>query len=166
MATIEDLTDEDAEEAAEATRDCMRDAWERWEKDYYPNEAMEFDLTPHSAEEYRKRIALPDAFIIVAKERGRIVGVCSGRVVGKGGVASLDWLGIAPESRKQGIGNQLLEAVEEHVKDSGCHKISLVTLPCLTDAVRLFFKRGWVPECNLTRHSWKVDFMVVSKWFD
>ena len=166
MAIIEELADEDVEEAAKATRDCMRDAWERWEKDYYPREAMESDLAPHSAEEYRKRMGLPEAFTLVAKEEGRIAGVCSGHVVGKSGVASLGWLGVAPESRKQGIGNQLLEAVEAHVNDRGCHKISLVILPCLTDAVRLLFRRGWVPECNLTRHWWKVDVMVVSKWFD
>jgi GNAT superfamily N-acetyltransferase len=166
MVTIGELAKEDAAEAARATRECMEDAWERWMKDYYTKEAMESDQARHSAEEYRRRTELPDSFILTAKEDGGIVGVSTGEIELEGGVARLTWMGVARDSRGHGIGNQMLESVEDHVRNKGCHKIYVVTLPCLTDAVRLYFKRGWVPECNLTRHLWKADFMVMSKWFD
>ncbi|MFQ6106014.1 MAG: GNAT family N-acetyltransferase [Thermoplasmata archaeon] len=166
MTSICELREKDAEEAAEVTRECMVDAWERWERDHYPREALEFDIRHHTAEEYRKHIDLPDGFVFVAKVDDKIVGVAQGRIVGKSGLAHLGWIGVAPEFRNRGIASELLEEVEEHVRGQGCHKMHLVTLPCLTDAVRLYFRRGWVPECNLKRHWWKVDFMAMSKWLD
>ncbi|MFQ6128016.1 MAG: GNAT family N-acetyltransferase [Thermoplasmata archaeon] len=165
-ATIEELAEKDLEEAAEVSRECLHDAWERWEKDYYPREALEYDLTQHSAEEYEKFLKLPRSFFFVAKEKGRIVGLALGRIIGKTGLANLGWICVAPKSRRRGIGDSILERLEEYARSEGCHKIFLNTLPCLTDAVRLYFKRGWIPECNLKRHWWKVDFIVMSKWFD
>jgi GNAT superfamily N-acetyltransferase len=166
MVTIGALLEEDVEEAAKMARGCTREAWESWEKDYCPREAMEAEMSRHRAEEYRRQQGRPDSFIVTAKDDEGIVGICTGYVENEGGVARLTWMGVAPGHRRQGIGNQILQYVEEHVRDRGCHKIHIVTLPRLTDAARLYFKRGWVPECNLTRHSWRVDHMVMGKWFD
>lgn len=163
---ISDIVEKDVDEAAKTTEECMNDAWERWEEGYYPREALEFDLTRHTNEEYRKHLEIPGSFFFAAKEEDKITGLALGRAMGKSGLATLGWICVKPEFRRRGIGESMLQHVEGHVKEKGCHKISAFTLPCLTDAVRLYFRRGWVPECNLKRHWWKVDFMVMSKWLD
>lgn len=163
---IKEIAEKDVDEAAKITEECMHDAWERWEKDYYPREAFEFDLTRHTNEEYRRRLRIPGGFFFGAKEEEEIVGLALGRVRGESGLATLSWICVKPEFRRKGIGNRMLEHVEGQMKEKGCHKIVAFALPCLTDAVRLYFKRSWVPECNLKRHWWKVDFMVISKWLD
>lgn len=166
IITVDNLRMEEAEEAAGLTRECMEDTWERWEKDYYPKEALEFDLAHHTKEDYEEHVENPMSFVIAAKENGRIVGLSLGSVADKSGLATLTWLCVDPAFRKRGIGETILKRVDDHVQRHDCHKISLVTLPCLTDAVRLYYRLGWMPEANLKRHSWKVDHMVMSKWFD
>jgi len=58
-----------------------------------------------------------------------------------GGVAFITWVGILPEYRKMGIGNQLLKTYEDHVKAKNAHLIELFTY----DGVKGFYeKNGFV----------------------
>ncbi len=41
---IREMIPRDAEQAAKITEEIMRDSWQNYEKDYYPQEALDFDI--------------------------------------------------------------------------------------------------------------------------
>ena len=58
-------------------------------------------------------------------------------------VLNLHDLAVLPESRGNGIGNALLDAVENHARKMGCCKVTLEVIASNTDAVRLYQRKGF-----------------------
>ena len=94
MASIRGTRPEDAEEASKVLREAMLDSWERFERDYYPKQALEFDLAHNSPEYLRERLTNPLNFTFIAEEEGTIVGIAFGDIVGASGLARLGWIGV------------------------------------------------------------------------
>ena len=159
---------EDAEGSARVSTEAMEDAWSRYERDYYPRKALEFDKSLHTPENYTKRIQEPNEFLFVAEEDGKIVGVVTGRISRgyekEGGLALLGWICTHPSRQGRGVGETLLNHLIEYCKRQKCHKITLHTLPVLMPALKLYLKLGFVPEAYLHREWWGVDFIKMSKW--
>ncbi len=154
----------DAEQASEITREIMLDSWEKHEKDYYPRRAVDFDISTHSARDFRESLEGESYFTFVAEENDNVVGVVSGKRFGESGLARLGWIGVHPSHQHRGIGKALLAKVISHCKGKGCHKVTLYTLPVLIPALNLYLKLGFVPESYLRREWWGVDFIKMSKW--
>ena len=155
---------EDAEQVSRVIREIMLDSWERYEKNYYPRRALEFDISRHSPEKYRESLEVETSFTFVAEEKGRIIGVASGGIIGDSGLAKLDSIGVHPNQQRKGIGKALLKEVVNYCKTKGCHKITLYTLPILIPAMNLYLRLGFVPEAHLRKEWWAVDFLKMSKW--
>jgi ribosomal protein S18 acetylase RimI-like enzyme len=155
---------EDAEQISRVTREIMLDNWDRYEKDYYPRRAFEFDISRHSAEKYRESLMDKTSFTLVAEEKGKIVGVATGALFGDSGLARLNWIGVYPNQQKKGIGKTLLMEVVNYCITKGCHKITLYTMPNLIPAMNLYLRFGFVPEAYLHKEWWAVDFLKMSKW--
>lgn len=159
---------EDAEASAKVAVETMEDAWNRYEKDYYPRKALEFDISQHVPEKYIKGIEEPNDFYFVAEEKGKIVGVATGTILRAhekiGGLARLGWICVHPLHQGKGVGKALLNNVVEYCKKQRCHKLTLYTLPVLIPALNLYFKLGFVPEAYLRKEWWAVDFIKMSKW--
>ena len=81
MFSVRPMRVEDAEKAARATAQAMKDTWNRYEKGYYSKKALEFDLSQHSPENYVKMISRAHNFLFVAEEGGLIVGVAVGEIL-------------------------------------------------------------------------------------
>jgi GNAT superfamily N-acetyltransferase len=140
--------------------------WETLERSTYPRKALDFDLTGHSAEKYREDLKAALVFAYVAEDKGIILGVAMGRLVGESGLARLGWIGVHPHHQKKGIGTALLDSVVAYCTAKGCHKITLNTTPTLVPAINLYLKAGFVPEAYLRKEWWKVDFLRMSKWIE
>ena len=164
MAFIRKMEPSDAKQTSKMTKEIMLDCWEKYEKDYYPKKALDFDISVHSPKYYRDSLKVKTNFAFVAEENGEIVGIAMGRLVGESGLARLGWIGVHPTHQNTGIGKTLLEKVIEHCRSKGCHKITLYTLPVLIPAINLYLKYGFVPEAYLHKEWWNVDFTKMSKW--
>jgi len=166
MFSIRTMQIEDVGEAARVLRETMLDSWERYEKDYYPRKALEFDISQNSAESLKERLVNPENFGFVVEENRQIVATTFGRVIGESGLASLGWIGVHPFYQRKGVGKALLQRVIEYCKTKHCHKIILYTLPVLVPAMNLYLKCGFVPEAYLHKEWWKVDFIKMSLWLE
>jgi len=166
MFSIREMRIEDAEQVAKVLRETMLHSWEHYEKDYYPKQALEFDITHNSAEQLKERFANAENFGFVVEEANEIIATTLGRIVGESGLATLGWIGVHPNYQRKGIGKALLQRVIEHSKTKRSHKIILYTLPVLIPAINLYLKCGFVPEAYLRKEWWKVDFIKMSLWLE
>jgi len=164
LVLIREMRPEEVEQASEVLCDVMRDAWERYEKGYYPKRALEFDMSINSPKHLREKLANPQRLMLVAEKNKTIVGFVFGEIIGESGLARLGWIGVHPEHQREGIGKALLKEFVSRCERRGCHKITLYTLPVLIPAINLYLKCGFVPEAYLRREWWKVDFIRMSLW--
>ena len=116
--------------------------------DYY---AMKFEKL------FQSKDYLP-ASLVAEKDEGKVVGFVMGEIfMGEYGIyqeeATLDTLGVDPEFRKQGIGEQLINEFVDHLKTLGVKK--MYTLVGLEDAqlMHFFSANRFVPSktINLER---------------
>jgi len=161
---IREMEPGDIRQASKITEEIMLDSWERHEKDYYPREALDFDISMDSAQNLVEYLKVETNFAYVAEEGKAILGTTKGRIFGKSGLARLGWIGVHPDYQRKGIGKALLKRVIKYCRDKGCHKLTLYTLPVLIPAVNLYLKLGFVPEAYLHKEWWNVDFIKMSKW--
>jgi len=168
MVVIRRMALKDAEASAKVSVETMEDCWNRYERNYYPHKALEFDKSMHTSEKYIKGTQEPHQFLFVAEDMGRIVGVAAGDLLRgyekEGGLARLCWICVHPSQQRRGIGEALLNHVVESCKEQKCHKITLYTLPVLLPALKLYLKVGFVPEAYLRKEWWGIDFIKMSKW--
>ncbi|WP_214466641.1 GNAT family N-acetyltransferase [Microbacterium flavescens] len=77
----------------------------------------------------------------VAVEHGRLVGAVRAQV--DGDLLLIGRLAIAPDRQGEGIGSQLLEAVERRGKESGCREAELFTGSLSEANLRLYERCGY-----------------------
>lgn len=101
------------------------------------------------AEEYRGWLAEPGAFVLLAERNEEIIGYALVSLgSGYQGWISAERIGdvvdvvVAPEERGNGIGGELLDAVERHLVDTGTEYLRLRVLAANVDALRLYERRG------------------------
>lgn len=166
MVLIREMRSEDAEEVSVVICEAMRDAWERYERDYYPKRALEFDMAYNSPEKMLERLANPQNFAFVAEENGEVLGTVLGEIVGESGLARIGWVGVHPRRQRRGIGKALVQRAIEHCREKGCHKITLYTTPPLIPAINLYLTCGFVPEAYFHKEWWGVGFIKMSLWLE
>jgi GNAT superfamily N-acetyltransferase len=146
MVLVKRMQRGDAKQASKMTKEIMLDCWSKYEKNYYPKKALNFNISVHSPKYYQDSLKLETHFTFVAEENNEIVGIANGRFVGESGLARLGWIGVHQIHQNKGIGKALLEKVIEHCRTEGCHKITLYTTPVLIPALNLYLKHGFIPE--------------------
>ena len=162
--SIRPLKEEEIEEAIKVLKEAWQYSYETWEKGYYPWEAHEFDMGMNTAENYKKAIEDEHGFFFTARIDGKIAGSIRGQIFGDSGYALIRNIAVHPDHHRKGCGKALMEKALEHLKDMGCHKVSLHTFPVLVPAINLYMKMGFVPEAYLAKQWWGVDFIFMSKW--
>jgi len=166
MVLVRIMRSQDVVEASEVLCHVMQDAWERYERGYYPKRALEFDISVNSPERLREKLAKPERLMLVAETNGKIVGAAFGEIIGESGLARLGWIGVHPEHQGKGVGKALLKEFVNRCRHKKCHKITLYTLPVLIPAINLYLKCGFVPEAYLRKEWWGVDFIRMSLWLE
>jgi hypothetical protein len=126
--------------------DCQVSVFESF-RGILPDSFVDGELKGLKSSEWRERfekfLENPDTIALVAEEGGYILGVAYGNV--RGGVSHLGFIGVKLEFRRR-----------------GAHKVSLWTVADLKDAVRLYVKKGFVPEGFMRKHNHKMDMIFYS----
>ena len=65
-----------------------------------------------------------EELFLVIEEREKIIGTVMGGYDGHRGI--INYLGVHPSFRGQGLGKMLLQAVEQKLKDLGCPQVNLL----------------------------------------
>jgi len=94
-----------------------------------------------SAAEIKKKIARDPDLFLVARAGDAVVGVVMGGFDGRRGM--MYHLAVAHEYRRQGLANQLVDALEERLKAKGCIRYYLLVTKDNEEAIRFYQARGW-----------------------
>ena len=119
---IREMNIEDVPAIAELEKVCFSDPWSE----------------NSIASELNNRLS----YWLVSEDNGRIAGYIGSQTV-------LDWtdimnVAVAPESRRQGVGEALLNALIEHLSQVGTKVISLEVRVSNAPAIALYEKMGFV----------------------
>ncbi len=106
-------------------------------KSSYTDEA--FVATTPTSLEVRRR--MDEGPIWVAVQEKTILGTVSGVPHGRGFLVRS--LAVLPGNRSQGIGELLLQQVENYAIENGYERLFLSTTPFLTSAIRLYERLGF-----------------------
>ena len=91
----------------------------------------------------RKLAEQPDGFL-VGEIDGRIV---AGVMVGYDGHRGwINYLGVDPDVRQQGLGRQLMDEAERRLRARGCPKINLQVRAANTQAVEFYRRIGFLQD--------------------
>ena len=97
----------------------------------------------HSDEpdEIEKKIARDPDLFLLAELDGEILGTVIGGFDGRRGL--MYHLTVAPEHRRKGIANRLVDALEERLRAKGCVRYYLLVDKDNYAAIRFYEKRDW-----------------------
>jgi ribosomal protein S18 acetylase RimI-like enzyme len=109
---------------------------------------------------YDALLATPDAFVLLAEQRGAPVGYALVHLREEDDdtwltgdrVAEVETLVVAARSRGDGIGTALLDRVDIELERLGVDDLVLVVLPTNTSAVAFYEARGFEPQML---HLWR-----------
>ena len=86
-----------------------------------------------------------EELFLVIEEREKIIGTVMGGYDGHRGI--INYLGVHPSFRGQGLGKMLLQAVEQKLKDLGCPQVNLLVWSNNSE-VLTFYKKTQYSEAN------------------
>ena len=86
-----------------------------------------------------------EELFLVIEEREKIIGTVMGGYDGHRGI--INYLGVHPSFRGQGLGKMLLQAVEQKLKDLGCPQVNLLVWSNNSEVLK-FYKKPQYYEAN------------------
>jgi ribosomal protein S18 acetylase RimI-like enzyme len=115
----------------------------------------------HGMDHYRTFIFKEKRVLLGAKENGKTIGAISLMI--SRGTARIGSFAVSKGNRGKGVGTALLDECKRIVKENGCQKIWLLTLPKLP-AYQFYKKQGFFEEARLKRHFGGKDLCIMSKF--
>lgn len=106
--------------------------------------------TPWSAETFAAELSNPIGYYRVAERGGEVVGYLGAHVVLD--EAHVVTVGVAPELRRQGIGERLLAEALQHAVEQGCRRVTLEVRAFNEPAQALYRKYGFTPVSRRPRY--------------
>ncbi|MBM3140657.1 MAG: GNAT family N-acetyltransferase [Chloroflexi bacterium] len=98
-------------------------------------------------DEWEALIAGPYNLVLVAQEADRLVGTVIATF--DGWRAYIYHVAVAPDSRERGLGLQLMEAAETHLRQSGARRIFIEVHQDNTAGLALAAVAGYLPEGDI-----------------
>jgi N-acetylglutamate synthase len=92
-------------------------------------------------DEIRKKVARDPDLFLIAQADDAILGAVMGGFDGRRGM--MYHLAVAPEYRRKGIANLLVDALEEKLKEKGCIRYYLLVTKDNEEAISFYETRGW-----------------------
>lgn len=101
---------------------------------------------------YVALLSEPEAFVLIAEEQERALGYAMVRIsegsigyVTAARVGEVETLSVLPDARGRGVGEALMDAVDEHLMAVGVHEVRLAVVAGNEGAMRFYQRRGLVP---------------------
>jgi ribosomal protein S18 acetylase RimI-like enzyme len=106
---------------------------------------------------YAELLAKPDTLLLVAFDDEALIGYGLAHVMSVDGtwipdtwrtgdrIGEVESLSVLPAYRGSGLGSELLDRLETHLRDRGATDLVLGALPGNRDAIRLYERRGYRP---------------------
>ncbi|WP_427888453.1 GNAT family N-acetyltransferase [Kribbella sp. GL6] len=91
---------------------------------------------------WRERLSAPGAYQVIASIDGTPAGMAGG--FPDGDTAELVSMWVAPEGRGKGVGNALMQAVEDWARGTGATTLELSVVPGNDPAHNLYLRHGYV----------------------
>jgi ribosomal protein S18 acetylase RimI-like enzyme len=91
----------------------------------------------------RKLQVQPDLFLVGFLEQELVSTIMAGYEGHRGWV---NYLAVAPEHQRQGIGQTMMTAVEELLRESGCPKINIQVRSGNQEALEFYQALGYLPD--------------------
>ena len=101
-------------------------------------------------DEIQKKLQHDPELFLVAEADGKILGTVLGGFDGRRGMVY--HLAVTESSRKQGIGELLMDELERRLKSKGCIRCYLLVTVENKGAMRFYEKRGWAHMKNVTTY--------------
>ena len=79
-----------------------------------------------------------EELFLVIEEKEKIIGTVMGGYDGPRGI--INYLGVHPSFRGQGLGKMLLQAVEQKLKDLGCPQVNLLVWSNNSEVLKFYMK--------------------------
>jgi ribosomal protein S18 acetylase RimI-like enzyme len=92
-------------------------------------------------EEIRKKLARDPDLLLVAEDKGRLIGAVMGGFDGRRG--TVYHLAVAAGERGKGIGRALMAELERRLQAKGCLKYYLLVTKDNPEAVEFYERQGW-----------------------
>jgi ribosomal protein S18 acetylase RimI-like enzyme len=92
-------------------------------------------------QEIAKKVARDPDLFLLAEQDNAIIGSVLGGFDGRRGMVY--HLAVAQDYRRQGIGEMLMQALEQRLREKGCIRFYLLVTRDNADAIRFYEKRGW-----------------------
>ncbi len=108
-----------------------------------------YDLARRELSEYpRKRVVAR----VAEDAAGAIVGFCAASFPYWNDVALIDYLVVAPERRRRGLGAELVRAVEREVAAVGARIVCVTTASWNLDAIRFYERVGFTVRARMPEY--------------
>ena len=91
-------------------------------------------------EEIQKKLNRDPDLFLVAEQSGRLIGAVLGGFDGRRGMVY--HLAVTQDQRRQGVGETLMQAVEERLREKGCLRYYLLVTHDNDSAMRFYEQRG------------------------
>lgn len=132
--TIRQATAEDAP----GILNCLGEAFEPYRVRYTPEAFRDTVLTPETITTRFSEMAI----LVATDEAGKIVGTVAGKLTGKA-EGHLRGMAVLSGGQGKGVAEKLLTAIESHLWDQGCKRITLDTTHPLKRATRFYERNGY-----------------------
>lgn len=98
-----------------------------------------------SERQWRRHLHSPRAMVIVAVDRGALLGAAIGFLHAAHDIARLYSLATSDAARGRGVGDRLVAAIERAARAAGRHRLRLEVREDNAAALRLYARRGFRP---------------------
>jgi ribosomal protein S18 acetylase RimI-like enzyme len=125
-------------EDAPAILQCLRSAFEPHRVQYTPRAFLDTVMTRETLIERLRTVTV----VVALDAQENVVGTLGGGAVSHG-EGHLRGMAVPPQCHGRGIAQLLLEAMETHLKNNGCARITLDTTEPLQRAMRFYEKNNY-----------------------
>ena len=128
---------------------------------YYNEQARAAEISKYTAEELAAKVAEDPYSVIVVKKENEVVGYCLSRFDDY--TIWLEWFGVHPSHRREGIGKLILEKLEESARWRECHKVWCGSRTVNIKSYQTLMSGGFSVVAALKNHWYGQDFLLWEK---
>jgi GNAT superfamily N-acetyltransferase len=126
---------------------------------HHDREATDAEVAAAMLAEPSDDLCPPSGLLLLARHDGTVLG-CAGLRLLPAGIGEVTRFYVAPEARRHGIGQRLLDTVQDAARRRRVSRLRLDTSDYLTEARRLYLRNGFAEVAPFS------DGRVANLWYE